>query len=82
VSHNDKDPKLCAPATAISAELEIPAIEGLTTYGYRIVVLQTGSLSMGGNPGGYDNWRFGGPSFSRTANEGFVVFGGDPVCAG
>jgi hypothetical protein len=76
VAHNDKDPKLCHSGPVYITEFELP-LPGIIsqTYGYEIVLLENGNLNMNGNPGGFDNWRFDGPSFKSEASEGFVIFG-------
>jgi len=74
VSHNDNDPKLCTSGIAYITEFELP-LSGSQTYGYEIVLLENGNLNMNGNPGGFDNWAFAGPSVTNDADEGFVIFG-------
>ena len=76
VAHNDNDPKLCSSGTVYITEFELPLFGTIDqTYGYNIVLLENGGLNMNGNPGGFDNWAFEGPSVTYTAGEGYVIFG-------
>jgi len=76
VAHNDDDPKLCYSGTVYGTEFELPLPGTVSqTYGYDIVLLENGNLNMNGNPGGFDNWAFNGPSFTSYSDEGLVIFG-------
>lgn len=56
-------------------EFELPLGTMGQTYGYKIVLLENGNLNMNGNPGGFDNWAFEGPSVISEADQGFAIFG-------